>query len=85
MSTPDWLWEQPERERLYDALVVEYEIDERIEDVNKQLDYAQATMESIKEDKKHSHSIFIEYTICLLIAFEIAVELHALGGGGPAS
>ena len=35
-------------------------------------------MESIKEDKKHSHSIFIEYTICLLIAFEIAVELHAM-------
>ncbi|KAL3894988.1 MAG: hypothetical protein SGPRY_013647 [Prymnesium sp.] len=42
MSTPDWLWEQPEREAMYDALVAEYEIVYRVEAVNQQLDYAQA-------------------------------------------
>lgn len=41
MSTPDWLWEQPEREAMYDALVAEYEIVDRTEAINQQLDYAQ--------------------------------------------
>ncbi len=79
MSTPDWLWEQPEREAMYDAVVAEYEIVDRIEAINQQLDYAQATMQSLKEDKQFQHSTFLEYTIVLLIAFEVVVEVHALG------
>ncbi|KAL1530849.1 hypothetical protein AB1Y20_001744 [Prymnesium parvum] len=79
MSTPDWLWEQPEREAMYDAVVAEYEIVDRIEAINQQLDYAQATMQSLKEDKQFQHSTFLEYTIVFLIAFEVAVEMHAAG------
>ena len=79
MSTPDWLWEQPAREAMYDAMVTEYEILDRIESLNQQLDYAQATMQSLKDDAQHHHSNFIEYTIVLLIAFEVLVEMHALG------
>lgn len=79
MSTPDWLWEQPEREAMYDAMVSEYEIEDRIESINQQLDYAQATMQSLKDDAHHQHSTFLEYTIVLLIAFEVLVEMHAIG------
>jgi len=79
MSTPDWLWEQSEREAMYDAVVAEYEVVDRIDALNQQLDYAQATMQSLKEDKQHQHSTFLEYTIVLLIAFEVLVEMHALG------
>jgi len=79
MSTPDWLWEQPEREAMYDALVSEYEIEDRIEAINQQLDYAQGTMQSLKDDAHHQHSTFLEYTIVLLIAFEVLVEMHAMG------
>ena len=79
MSTPDWLWEQPEREAMYDELVAEYEVVDRIEAINQQLDYAQRTMQSLKDDAQHQHSTFLEYTIVLLIGFEVLVELHALG------
>ena len=41
MSTPDWLWEQPAREAMYDDMVAEYEIPDRIDAINQQLDYAQ--------------------------------------------
>ena len=79
MSTPDWLWEQPAREGMYDDMVTEYEILDRIEALNQQLDYAQATMQSLKDDAQHEHSTFLEYTIVLLIGFEVLVEMHALG------
>ncbi|KOO31519.1 sporulation protein rmd1 [Chrysochromulina tobinii] len=79
MSTPDWLWEQPEREAMYDAMVSEYEIEDRIEAINQQLDYAQATMQTLKDDAHHQHSTFLEYAIVLLIAFEVLVEIHSLG------
>ena len=36
-------------------------------------------MQSLKEDKQFQHSTFLEYTIVLLIAFEVIVEVHALG------
>ena len=79
MSTPDWLWEQPSREAMYDSLVSEFEIEDRIDAINSQLDYAQATMQSLKDDAHHQHSTFLEYTIVLLIAFEVLFEMHAIG------
>ena len=79
MSTPDWLWEQPAREALYDAMVAEFEILDRTEAINQQLDYAQATIKSLKEDAQHQHSTFLEWTIVLLISFEVLVEMHAIG------
>jgi len=36
-------------------------------------------MQSLKEDKQFQHSTFLEYTIVALIAFEVVVEVHALG------
>jgi len=79
MTTPDWLWEQPAREAMYDAMVSEYEIIDRIEAINQQLDYAVGTMQSLKSDAHHQHSTFLEYTIVFLIALEVLVEVHALG------
>ena len=73
ISTPDWLWEDPAREELYDAVKAEYEIDARMEALNQQLDYAEGAMNSIKEDRQHRHSLFVEYTIVLLILFEVAI------------
>ena len=64
---------------MYDDMVTEYEILDRIEALNQQLDYAQATMQSLKDDAQHEHSTFLEYTIVLLIGFEVLVEMHALG------
>ena len=58
-------------------MVEEYEVEARIDAVNQQLDYAQATAQQLKEDAQHS--MFIEMTIVLLIAFEVVVEMHALG------
>ena len=79
MTTPDWLWEQPGREAIYDEMVSEYEISDRIEAINQQLDYAERTVQSLKDDAQHHHSTFLEYAIVLLISFEVLVEMHALG------
>lgn len=64
---------------MYDAMVAEYEVVDRVEAINQQLDYAQATIQSLKEDRQYQHSTFLEWTIVLLIAFEVTVEMHALG------
>ena len=42
-----------------------------MEALNQQLDYAEGAMHSIKEDRQHRHSLFVEYTIVLLILFEV--------------
>lgn len=83
VSTPDWLWDDPAREELYDALVGEYDIQPRMEAINQQLDYAEGAMTSIKEDRQHRHSLFVEYTIVLLICFEVGIELYSLGWLDP--
>jgi hypothetical protein len=89
ISTPDWLWEDPAREELYDAVKAEYEIDARMEALNQQLDYAEGAMTSIKEDRQHRHSLFVEYAIVLLICIEIGIEIYCLyrdgepRGGAP--
>ena len=36
-------------------------------------------MQSLKDDAQHQHSTFLEWTIVLLISFEVLVEMHALG------
>ena len=36
-------------------------------------------MQSLKDDAQHQHSTFLEYTIVLLIGFEVLVEMHAMG------
>ena len=36
-------------------------------------------MQSLKDDAQHRHSTFLEYAIVLLIAFEVFVEMHAIG------
>ena len=64
---------------MYDGMVAEYEIVDRIESINQQLDYAQATMQRLKEDAQHHHSTFLEYTIVILLGFEVLVEMHAMG------
>ena len=43
--------------------------------LNQQLDYAEGAMHSIKEDRQHRHSLFVEYTIVLLILFEVGIAL----------
>ena len=75
VSTPDWLWDDPAREELYEATEAEYEINARIEALNQQLDYAEGAMHTIKEDRQHRHSLFVEYTIVLLILFEVGIAL----------
>ena len=57
----------------------EYEITPRMEALNQQLDYAEGAMTSIKEDRQHRHSLFVEYTIVALIFFEVGIELYSLG------
>ena len=36
-------------------------------------------MQSLKEDAQHHHSTFLEYTIVILLGFEVLVEMHAMG------
>ena len=57
-------------------MVEEYEVEARIDAVNQQLDYAHRRRRS---SSRRTRSMFIEMTIVLLIAFEVVVEMHALG------
>ena len=72
VETPDWLWDQPEREAMYDGLVDECEVEERIETLKSRLEYAKDTLQTLKDDRQQQHNFFIEVAICALLAYEVA-------------
>ncbi len=75
---PDVLWDFPYLERLYTKLVDEYELRERNEALNKKLDLASRTIETLLNLDQHKHSSRLEWYVIILIIIEIYVMMIPL-------
>lgn len=82
LDTPDFFWEYPEYESIYNTLARYLEIHQRIDLLSRKLETIHELFEMLADELKHQHSAFLEWIIIILIALEIvlfgAQELQVL-------
>lgn len=82
LDTPEFFWEFPEYESVYNATARYMDIKPRVELLSNKLNVIHELFEMLADELKHKHSSFLEWIIIILIAFEIvmfgAQELQAL-------
>jgi uncharacterized Rmd1/YagE family protein len=81
---PDALWERPDLERLYARLEDEYELQERVEALNRKLAVISETANTLADIIDTKRSLRLELIIVALIAFEVVMALYQMlaGRGG---
>lgn len=73
LDTPDFFWEYPEFEAIYNAVVRYLEIHQRVDLLSKKLATIHELFEMLADEQKHQHSSFLEWIIIVLIAIEIVI------------
>jgi len=68
---PEYFWEHPIKEPIYDRISRYLEVKHRGAQVSQTLDYTQSLIQSLLDDSKHSHSVRLERIIILLIMVEV--------------
>ncbi|HEV3501194.1 MAG TPA: RMD1 family protein [Bradyrhizobium sp.] len=80
---PDVLWDRPDLERLYARLQDEYELNERVETLNRKLAVIADTATTLADIIDTKRSLRLEIIVVILIAFEIVItfyEIYARNG-----
>ena len=82
LDTPEFFWEYPEYESVYNIAARYLEIHQRVDLLSKKLETIHELFEMLADEQKHQHSAFLEWIIIILIAIEIvmfgAQELQSL-------
>lgn len=82
LDTPEFFWEYPEYEAIYNSAARYLEIRQRVDLLSKKLETIHEMFEMLADEMKHQHSSFLEWIIIILIAIEIimfgAQEIQAL-------
>jgi required for meiotic nuclear division protein 1 len=81
---PDALWDRPDLERLYARLEDEYELQQRVDVLNRKLAVVAETADTLADIIDTRRSLRLEIIIVLLIAFEIVIgfyQIFAARGG----
>ncbi|XQW83410.1 RMD1 family protein [Thalassotalea piscium] len=73
LDTPDFFWEYPEYENIYNQVTRYMEIHQRVELLSKKLETIHELFEMLADEQKHQHSSFLEWIIIVLIAIEIVL------------
>ena len=71
LDTPEFFWNYPELEPLYQQLAKYLDLSPRIEILNKKLSTIQGLLSMLAAEQYHKHSAFLEWIIIILIAVEI--------------
>jgi len=75
LDVPEFFWEYPELEPIYNSTANYLDIKPRIEVLNKKLSVLQDLLDMISDEQKHNHSSFLEVVIIVLIAIEILISI----------
>lgn len=75
---PDILWDRPDLGRLYSRLKDEYELTERIEELNDKLKVIAETARTLADLMDSARGLRLELMIVLLIVFEIVITLSQI-------
>ncbi|WP_416308034.1 RMD1 family protein [Neptunicella sp. SCSIO 80796] len=82
LDTPNFFWEYPEYEAIYNVAARYLEIHPRVEILSKKLSTIHELFGMLADEQKHQHSAFLEWIIIILIAIEIvmfgAQEIQAM-------
>ena len=73
---PDVLWDRPDLERLYARLEDEYELNERVETLNRKLAVISETATTLADIIDTKRSLRLELIVVILIAFEIVIGFY---------
>ena len=76
LDTPEFFWEYPEYENQYEIMIKYLDIKPRIEVLNKKVEIIQELLHVLGDEQKHKYSLFLEWIIIILIAFEILINLR---------
>lgn len=80
MDTPEIYWSEYELEKLYDNMTRVLDIKQRVQVLNKKLDYANELATVLRSHLSEQHNLKLEWMIIILIAVEVLFEtLHWLG------
>src|ERR1700730_17127538 len=75
---PDVLWDRPDLERLYARLEDEYELSERVDILNTNLEVISDTATTLADILEAKRSLRLELIVIFLIAFEIIVTAYEI-------
>jgi uncharacterized Rmd1/YagE family protein len=75
LDTPEFFWEYPELEPLYQMVAKELEIDVRGRMLNHRLDVVRDLFEMLGNELNNQHSSRLEWTIIWLIIIEVVISL----------
>jgi uncharacterized Rmd1/YagE family protein len=75
---PDVLWDRPDLERLYARLEDEYELNERVEALDRKLAVIAETAKALTDIIDTRRALRLELAIVLLIMFEIAITFYQM-------
>jgi uncharacterized Rmd1/YagE family protein len=75
LDTPDFIWEYPEYETIYERMARYMDIHQRVELLSKKLSTIHELFEMLAAEQKHQHSSFLEWIIIVLIGIEIVLFL----------
>lgn len=78
LDTPEFFWEYPEYEPIYNTLAKYLDIHSRVEVLSKKLATIHELFEMLADEQKHQHSSFLEWIIIILIAIEIVIYFFEL-------
>lgn len=73
LDTPEFFWEYPEVEYLYEKTVKYLDVKPRIEILNKKLTVIRELFNMLADEQNHKHSAFLEWIIIWLIGIEIVL------------
>lgn len=72
-DTPEFYWSEPELEEYFDSVASEFEIKERIDTLNKKIDYAQEVQNTLRALLTEASGHRMELIIIALIAVEVVL------------
>jgi uncharacterized Rmd1/YagE family protein len=75
LETPDLYWDDSQLETHFHSISDELDIKNRVNTLNKKLDYAKDIAELLKEYLTERHSLQLEWCIIILIAIEVVFGL----------
>lgn len=75
LDTPEFFWDHPKLEVFYRRMVHYLEVARRADLLNKRLNVLHELFQILSDELKHQHSSRLEWTIILLIVFEVAIAL----------
>jgi uncharacterized Rmd1/YagE family protein len=81
LDTPEFFWEYPELEGLYNLTARYLDVHSRIEVLNRKLAIIHALFGMLADELKHEHSSLLEWIIIWLIAIEIVIFVFEILSG----